>query len=130
MTPAARRSRTQSGSHTALQKMSLDVDLYDPADPDGEPLFSSNITHNLNKMAMEAGIYECLWRPDEHGITTAKQVGEQLLPGIQRLASDEARYRKWDSPNGWGLYEHFLPWCMEYLVACWRHPDALVRVSR
>jgi len=44
--------------------MSLDVYLTDPtATYDTESLFSSNITHNLRKMALEAGIYEALWRP-------------------------------------------------------------------
>ena len=32
-------------------------------------VFSANITHNLGKMADEAGIYKALWRPDEVEIT-------------------------------------------------------------
>ena len=32
-------------------------------EPQRESLYSSNITHNLGKMANEDGIYEALWRP-------------------------------------------------------------------
>lgn len=63
--------------------MSLDVTLTDPS---GTVLYEANITHNLNKMAAEAGIYECLWRPDEHGITHARQIidpDEATSPGVQ-----------------------------------------------
>lgn len=50
--------------------MSLGVLLYVDVDTGGETLhrvelFEANITHNLNKMAKEVGIYEYLWRPDE-----------------------------------------------------------------
>ena len=37
--------------------MSLDVTLRDDA---GDELYRRNITHNLGKMAQEAGIYKCL----------------------------------------------------------------------
>lgn len=30
-----------------------------------------NITHNLGRMAKEAGIYQHLWRPEEIGVTKA-----------------------------------------------------------
>ena len=48
--------------------MSLDIWLEIEVDAGGkEPhkveLFSSNITHNLSKMAEEAGIYTALWHP-------------------------------------------------------------------
>ena len=59
--------------------MSLDVTL---TNADGAEVYSANITHNLNRMAMEAGIYECLWRPDEHGITKAAQIIAQNLTDI------------------------------------------------
>ena len=36
-----------------------------------EGAYSANITHNLGKMAEEAGIYKHLWRPEEIGITKA-----------------------------------------------------------
>ncbi len=107
--------------------MSLDVYLEDEA---GNEVYSRNITHNLNVMAAEAGIYDCLWRPDEHGITTARQIIEPLAAGVALLATEKARFEKFNAKNGWGLWEHFLPFCADYLQACRDHPDALVRVRR
>jgi len=107
--------------------MSLDVHLENEA---GEELYSRNITHNLGKMAGEAGIYECLWRPDEHDITQARQIIEPLAAGVALLATQKARFEEFNAPNGWGLWEHFLLFCADYLQACRDNPDALVKVSR
>lgn len=93
-------------------------------------LYWANITHNLNRMAGEAGIYEHLWRPDEIGITTARQLIEPLHKGLVLLRSDPARFRAFDAPNGWGLHEHLVSFVAEYLAACEEYPDATVRVSR
>ena len=113
--------------------MSLDVSLYiNECDCCGrrDEFFSSNITHNLNKMAMEAGIYDIVWRPDENGITKAKQLIEPLTKAIAEMKADPERFKKFDSPNGFGLYEHFVPWLEEYLGACEDEPESSVRVSR
>lgn len=107
--------------------MSLDVWLEDEA---GVELYSRNITHNLCEMADQAGIYKCLWRPEEIGITHARQLIDPLDSGAALLATQKARFEKFNSPNGWGMWEHFLPFCADYLQACRDHPDALVRVSR
>jgi hypothetical protein len=106
--------------------MSLDFYL----SQDGKEMFSRNITHNLGKMADAAGIYKCLWRPEENGFVKASQCVEPLKAGLLALVSDPERFQKFDSPNGWGLWEHFLPFCASYLQACQDHPDALVKVSR
>lgn len=81
-------------------------------------------------MAEEAGIYQACWRPEEIGITKASQLIEPLREGIEKMKSDPARFEKHNSPNGWGLYKHFLPWLERYLEACESHPDANVSVSR
>jgi hypothetical protein len=107
--------------------MSLDVTL---TNADGTEVFTNNITHNLGKMAGEAGIYECLWRPDENGITHASQIIEPLAAGVALLATQKARFEQFNAPNGWGLWKHFVPWCADYLQACRDNPDALVNVSR
>jgi hypothetical protein len=107
--------------------MSLDVYLENET---GENLYSRNITHNLARMALEAGIYECLWRPDEHGITHARQIIEPLAAGVALLATQKARFEEFNAPNGWGLWQHFLLFCADYLQACRGNPDALVKVSR
>lgn len=95
-----------------------------------DQFYWANITHNLTGMADAAGIYGALWRPDEHGITTARQVAEVLRTGIKLMKAHRERFERFDSPNGWGTYERFVPWCQKYLAACDEHPDATVRVSR
>lgn len=95
-----------------------------------EQLYNSNITHNLGAMAKEAGIYEACWRPEEIGITKAKQLIEPLRAGLALMVSDPPRFKKHDAKNGWGLYKHFVPWVRAYLAACEQHPDANVRASR
>jgi hypothetical protein len=93
-------------------------------------LFDANITHNLGKMAEAAGVYKHLWRPEEIGITKAAQLIEPLRAGWELMKSDPERFKKFDSPNGWGLYIDFVPWIENYLAACIEHPDAEIQVSR
>ena len=92
--------------------------------------YSANITHNLNKMADEAGIYQHLWRPEELGIQTAKELIEPLTKGLAELVARPEHYSQWDAPNGWGLHEHLVRFVREYLAACHEYPDARVRASR
>lgn len=95
-----------------------------------ECLYTSNITHNLGYMAEEAGIYKHLWRPEEIEITKASQLIEPLRAGLALMKSDPARFKKHNASNGWGLYEHFVPWVTEYLAACESWPNSTVEVSR
>jgi hypothetical protein len=107
--------------------MSLDVYLMNDS---GVELYSRNITHNLGRMAQEAGIYKCLWRPEEIDITHANQMIYLLENGVALLATEKDRFEKFNSPNGWGMWEHFVPFCMDYLQACRNYPEAQVEVSR
>jgi hypothetical protein len=93
-------------------------------------LYSANITHNLNRMAEEAGIYKVLWRPDEIGATRAVDIIAALRTGLTLLESDPRRFKAFDAPNGWGLYEHFIPFVVKYLAACCENPLATIEVSR
>ena len=93
-------------------------------------VFSTNITHNLGTMAREAGIYEALWRPDEYGYTNAGQIIPILQKGLLLLESDPARFKKFNSPNGWGMYEDFVPFVRGVLKACEEYPDTEIAVSR
>lgn len=93
-------------------------------------VYWANITHNLVGMADAAGIYQALWRPEEIGITKASQLIEPLTKGLELLKSDPAKFEAFNSPNGWGLYENFMPFVEKYLEACKENPDADVSVSR
>src|SRR3990167_8853705 len=61
-----------------------------------EPVYEANITHNLNRMADEAGLYEALWRPDEHDLTAAKQLIEPLERGLQALRADPEKFKSFN----------------------------------
>lgn len=106
--------------------MSLDVYLTNGEDE----VYWANITHNLGRMAREAGIYEALWRPEEIGITKASQLIGPLSEGLLKLVGEPARFEAFNAANGWGKWEHFVPFVAKYLEACKNNPDAAVRVSR
>lgn len=106
--------------------MSLDVEI---SGGNGE-YYEANITHNLTKMADAAGIYEHVWRPEEIGISKAFQLIEPLSNALTDMGLRADYYKQFDSPNGWGTYENFLPWLEKYYAACKANPDGNISVSR
>jgi hypothetical protein len=96
----------------------------------GEEVFTYNVTHNLNKMAEEAGIYMHLWKPDEIGITQAKELIGVLKFGLGLLESDPERFKKLNPANGWGTYQGLVDFVKKYLAACENWPEATIDVSR
>lgn len=140
--------------------MSLDVTLYrnyhvsydegKTLEPQRESLYSSNITHNLGKMASEAGIYEALWRPyqlkegynipegdyqAEYKFEEENPVrGYEIIPviekGLEDMIARPAHYKTFDSPNGWGLYKNFIPFIEKYLEALKEYPESFVECNR
>ena len=94
------------------------------------PVFDYNITHNLNRMAKEAGLYEHLWRPDELSITEARQLIIPLSRGLAALKSDPERFKKLNPANSWGDYAGLVSFVEDYQQACERFPEARVGVSR
>lgn len=95
-----------------------------------ERVFDANITHNLNEMAKAAGIYEACWKPEEIGVTKASDIIPILERGFKDMKARPEYYKQFDSPNGWGLYIHFLRWVRSYLNACKKYPNAIIEVSR
>ena len=115
--------------------MSLDVSLYIKVDTGGDELhqvmlFDANITHNLNKMAKEAGLYDALWCPLENGNSFAGDIMPALVEGYNELKENPEKYKKFDADNGWGTYDDFLPWVAEYMGACDKHPLACIWISK
>jgi hypothetical protein len=140
--------------------MSLDVEIYrnyhvtydegKTLEPQRESLYSSNITHNLNKMATEAGLYEALWRPyqlkKEYDIPEGDYDAEykfeeanpvrayEIIPiiekGLEDMKARPEHYEKFNSPNGWGMYHNFVPWIEEYLQALKEYPESFVECDR
>jgi hypothetical protein len=107
--------------------MSLDIYLVCPCCK--QTAFEHNITHNLAKMADEAGIYEVTWRANERECKAGELV-ERLEAGLQRLKNDPVKFRAFDAPNGWGLYEHLVTFVEQLLGACRDYPECSVECSR
>lgn len=122
------------------QTRELSREEWDARFPDREPVviempttnevYWRNITHNLTKMADAAGIYDAMWRPDEHGMTHARMLIEPLRDGLRKLRAEPERFKAFNPSNGWGNYDGLVSFVAEYLQACIDHPDAEVSVSR
>ena len=110
--------------------MSLDFYLIYEEDGHEIDVFDRNITHNLGEMADESGIYYALWRPEEKGYSIAKDITEILEKGLKDLKSRRKHFEQFNASNGWGLYEHFVPFVQSVLDACYEYPNAKIRVSR
>lgn len=93
-------------------------------------VFDYNITHNLGKMADQAGIYQWLWRPEEQQVERAEQLIEPLREGLAKLKADPDKFRQFNPENGWGNYEGLVQFVEAYLAACEQHPHATVLASR
>jgi len=113
-------------------------DEWDEVHPDRAPVtfldgsshvFWANITHNLNEMAGECGLYEPMWRPEENGIETAAQLAPFLRSGLASLLDNYDRLRTLNPPNGWGTIDLLIEVAASYLSACEAWPNAKVRVS-
>jgi hypothetical protein len=87
-----------------------------------------NITHNLARMAKDAGIYDVVW--NLKGITYAWQMEKPLHDAIKLLRSDPARFKKHNPKNGWGSYDSFIKDLEALLKGCREAPDGTVGVSR
>ena len=113
-----------------------------------EEVYRCNITHNLGKMASEAGLYEALWRPyrlkedyiesdfhkeleyESKTVTLAQELIPHLEKGLEDLEMRPEHFEKFDAPNGWGTYINFVPFVYKYLEACKEHPKAMVFCCR
>jgi hypothetical protein len=138
--------------------MSLDVYLYrikyasyDMVNfhEEKEQLYSANITHNLNVMAEQAGIYKALWRPyqlhkdyvhsedynkemafEDSVAIIASDIIDIIEQGLDLLKNRPDYFSKFNAENGWGKYVNFVPFVEKYLIALKQYPDSLVEVDR
>ena len=112
---------------------------------------SFNITHNLNKMAEEAGIYNALWRPykllpsyplkfnnayddemafEDNATVTTSLIIDPLELGLTLLKSNPKRFKAFNPDNGWGTYEILCKVTSEYLEKCKQNPNSIISVWR
>ena len=113
-----------------LKKFHVTYDNGKTLEEKEEIIYDANITHNLGKMAEEAGIYKALWRPEEIGKTKASDIVELLEKGLADLKSRPKHFEKFNSENGWGMYKNFVPFVEKYLNACKENPNTIIEVSR
>lgn len=90
-------------------------------------VYSANITHNLHPMWREAGVDDALYQSEGE---TAASILPMLRAGVEMMEYDPQRFKRHDSPNGWGLYVNALPWLKRLAEACEEHPTAIIRVSK
>jgi len=95
-----------------------------------EEVYEGGTTHNLTDMADECDLYESLWRPQEVFRYKAKDIIPKLKMGLMDLKLRPEHFKKFNSPNGWGMYEHFLEFVEKYLKACQEYPEAEIGISR
>ena len=110
--------------------MSLDVSLYYENDGHRHIVYDRNITHNLGTMAVEAGIYDPIWRPEQVNISKASDLIEPLTEGLATLKAEPEQFKQFEPANKWGTYVDFVRFVAEYLKQCKAHPNAIIRVSR
>lgn len=89
-----------------------------------------NITHNLGRMAGEAGVYECLWRAPENNYNKAGQLIQPLTNAIADMEARPEHFKSFNATNGWGTYKDFLPWLKTLLQACEENPNGTIETSR
>lgn len=93
-------------------------------------IFHANITHNLAPMANLAGLYNCLWSPDESGFVYAKDIVNQLRTGIQLLIDKRELFLPLNPENKWGSYENLLKQATLILEACENNLESKIEVWR
>jgi len=110
--------------------MSLDISLKINTCPHcdfgWEEVYEANITHNLWAMAKACGIYEVLRHPTQK---YAWEIIPTIEKGLKKLKDKPSFYQKYNSENGWGMYEHFVPFVEKYLEACKKYPQAEITTS-
>lgn len=97
-------------------------------------VYKANITHNLNNMADEVGLYEVLWHPNrlfpEGHVIKAHDILPIMIKGFTELLLQKGRLVPLEVENkGWGTYDGLVSFVYNYIRACQEHPNATVVAS-
>lgn len=121
--------------------MSLDVTIRFKNKEGKDDFWSANITHNMGNMASFIPViiedfgfqtlYNYVWRPEEikKKVDTTVMV-KALTVGIALMIKKRKELLKYNPENGWGSYDSFLAWLIEYKNACEDHPGCYIEISR
>lgn len=114
----------------AVRFFKLEIMLDKCKEEKKECVYDANITHNLNKMAHKTKTYYALWRPEKIGKSKAKDIIQLLEKGLTDLKLRPEYFKKFNSSNGWGMYENFVEFVKNYLEACKKYPETIIEISR
>lgn len=105
-----------------------------------EESWNANVTHNLVSMASqvpitlkdgeETTLYKVVWRPEELGIETTTALLPYLISGLEYMISHRLDLLPFNPPNGWGSYEGFIKFLLNYKQACEDNPGCKIRADR
>lgn len=121
--------------------MSLDVTIKFKNKEGKDDFWSANITHNMGNMASfipvildfnrRLTLYDYVWRPEKikKKVDTTVMV-KALTVGIVLMIKNRKELLKYNPENGWGSYDSFLAWLIEYKNACEDHPGCDIEISR
>ena len=118
--------------------MSLDVYIKSKKKEAEGRIWIANITHNMNKMAQRIFVsenkemlYDYVWRPDELGKEIyTNEMKNILTKGIYIMIRKRKSLLRYEPENGWGSYDSFLKFLIEYKKACEDNPGCTIEVSR
>ena len=103
--------------------------------------WSANITHNLGGMASKVPVnlkdgtqttlYYACWRPKEIlDKPNTNEVLDLLIQGLIYMIEHRKELLQYESPNGWGTYNGFMKFLLNYKQACEDNLNCEIEVSR
>ena len=102
--------------------------------------WSANITHNLVSMASqvpvtlrdgeETTLYKVVWRSEELGIDDTTTLLPYLIQGLEYMISHRPELLPFNPPNGWGSYDGFIKFLLNYKQACEDNPGCKIKTDR
>lgn len=109
--------------------------------------WSANVTHNMGEMARhipvryrvdgewyENDLYHLVWRPEEVGVSNVcnntNTLADALQSGISYMVEHREELLQYNPDNGWGSYDSFLEWLINYWRACLENPNCEIEISR
>lgn len=113
--------------------MSYDISLrIDTGGSYPHEVYQSNITFNLHRMFSNAFRYNGQLSDSINFLDgmKAEDAAAHLGKAVERMKKYPDYFRQFDSPNGWGIYDHALPMLEEWLAACLEHPKTIVKIDK
>jgi hypothetical protein len=91
-------------------------------DSDGKVVYTAHFSHAFQQIAKDVGIYDLIWRPNTVDVHKASQLASALKQWPFRDLVKKSRDNK--------VARQLLIQVTMYLVICYGHPDAAVKVVK